>query len=81
MTFKLLFIFSLLLSSAFTKELSKGPEVLEPEETDGVSNPENVVSVSAKDKINLSDLLCEKLEIEVDNNSENTENNMSVSGK
>jgi len=80
MTFKLLFIFSLLLSSAFTKELSKGPEVLEPEETDGVSNPENIVSASAKDKINLSDLLCEKLEIDVGNISENKENIISPSG-
>jgi len=78
MTFKLLFVFSLLLSSAFTEELSKDPEVLEPEQTDGVSNPENVVS--PKDKINLSDLLCENLEIEEDNNSENTENNISSSG-
>ena len=80
MTFKLLFVFALLLSSALTKELSKNPEVLEPAETDAVSNPENVVSASAKDKIILSDLLCENLEIEVDNNSENTENNISSSG-
>ena len=75
MSFKLLFIFSLLTSSALTEELAKNPEVLEPEETDGVSNPENVVSASAKDKINLSDLLCENLEKE-----NHTENNISVSG-
>ena len=80
MTFKLLFVFSLLLSSAFTEELSKDPEVLEPEQTDGVSNSENVVSASAKAKINLSDLLCADLEIEVDNNSKNTKTNASASG-
>ena len=80
MTFKLLFAFSFLLSLALTEDLSKKPEVLKPEQTDGVSNPENVVSASAKDKINLSDLLCENLEIEEDNNSENRENNISPSG-
>ena len=80
MTFKLLFLLSLLLSSAVTEDISKDPEVLEPEQTDGVSNSENVVSASAKDKIILSDLLCKNLEIEVDNNSKNTKTNASASG-
>ena len=87
MSIKLTFVFGLLLASGWAQEnISEPEQVLEPEkvaEPEIVTEPAEEASVEAKADVDLGDSIVEgdNMKRNIDENVENTDNDVKASGK